>query len=100
MTCSPLAYNTLIHALDRFRAMRKETFTQKSKRGVIFKQGPAAVLERSLCFDRSGWPAAGRWEEILNLQPKTGGKAKPYQVKQVRQLIIKYRLGGQKRNDR
>jgi hypothetical protein len=39
-------------------------------------------------------------EEILNLQPKTGGKAKPYQVKQVRQLIIKYRLGGQKRNDR
>ena len=33
-------------------------------------------------------------EEILNLQPK-GSKAKPYQVKQVRKLIIKYRLGGQ-----
>jgi len=30
-------------------------------------------------------------EEILNLQPKRG-KAKPYQVKQVRNLILKYRL--------
>jgi len=29
--------------------------------------------------------------EILNLQPK-GGKAKPYQVKQVRELILKYGL--------
>ena len=32
-------------------------------------------------------------EEILNLQPK-GSKAKPYQVKQVRNVILKYRLGG------
>ncbi len=32
-------------------------------------------------------------EEIINLQPK-GSKAKPYQVKQVRQIILKYRLGG------
>jgi predicted RNA binding protein YcfA (HicA-like mRNA interferase family) len=32
-------------------------------------------------------------EEILNLQPKDN-KAKPYQVKQVRQVILKYRLGG------
>jgi len=30
-------------------------------------------------------------EEILNLQPKRG-KAKPYQVKQVRDLILRYRL--------
>jgi hypothetical protein len=30
-------------------------------------------------------------EEILNLQPR-GDQAKPYQVKQVRQLILKYRL--------
>ena len=34
-------------------------------------------------------------EEILNLQPKESGKAKPYQVKQVRQVILKHRLGGQ-----
>ncbi|MDZ7288631.1 MAG: type II toxin-antitoxin system HicA family toxin [candidate division KSB1 bacterium] len=31
-------------------------------------------------------------EEILNLQPK-GAKAKPYQVKQVRNIILKYKLG-------
>jgi hypothetical protein len=31
-------------------------------------------------------------EEILNLQPK-GSKAKPYQVKQVRNLILKYQMG-------
>lgn len=31
-------------------------------------------------------------EEIINLQPKQN-KAKPYQVKQVRHIILKYRLG-------
>lgn len=36
--------------------------------------------------------------EILNLQPKAGGKAKPYQVKQVRQVILKYCLGGYEEN--
>jgi len=30
--------------------------------------------------------------EILNLQSK-GSKSKPYQVKQVRQIILKYKLG-------
>ena len=38
-------------------------------------------------FTRSGV------EEILNLQPRES-KAKPYQVKQVRQIILTYRLGG------
>jgi hypothetical protein len=32
-------------------------------------------------------------DEILNIQP-SGNKAKPYQVKQVRELILKYQLGG------
>ena len=31
--------------------------------------------------------------EIMNLQALPGGKAKPYQVKQMRQLVLKYRLG-------
>jgi len=31
--------------------------------------------------------------EILNLQPK-GAKAKPYQVRQVRNVILRYHLGG------
>ncbi len=35
-------------------------------------------------------------EEILNLQPK-GKHAKPYQVRQVRRVILKYQLG--ERND-
>ena len=36
----------------------------------------------------------GGVEEILNLQPKEG-RAKPYQVRQVRTVILKYRLGGE-----
>ena len=32
-------------------------------------------------------------QEILNLQPIKGGKAKPYQVKQARNVITKYKLG-------
>jgi hypothetical protein len=32
-------------------------------------------------------------EEILNLQP-SGAFAKPYQVRQVRNVILKYRLAG------
>ena len=32
-------------------------------------------------------------DEILNLQPN-GADAKPYQVKQIRRIIVKYGLGG------
>ena len=32
-------------------------------------------------------------EEIINIQP-VGNKAKPYQVRQVRSIILKYQLGG------
>lgn len=32
-------------------------------------------------------------EEILNIQPKDG-KTKPYQVRQIRNIIIRYKLGG------
>jgi hypothetical protein len=34
-------------------------------------------------------------EEILNLQPR-GASAKPYQVKQVRNVILKYKLAEEK----
>ena len=37
--------------------------------------------------------------EILNLQPLAGGRAKVYQVKQVRQLILKYGLAGEAPDD-
>jgi hypothetical protein len=33
--------------------------------------------------------------EILNLQPKRG-MAKPYQVKQVRNVIVRYKISGEK----
>ena len=33
-------------------------------------------------------------EEIINLQPQ-GNKAKPYQVKQVRGVMLKYHLSGE-----
>ena len=33
-------------------------------------------------------------EEIINLQP-AGSKAKPYQVKQVRAVIVNYKLSGE-----
>ena len=32
-------------------------------------------------------------EEIINIQPN-GSMAKPYQVKQVRSVMLKYKLGG------
>ena len=34
-------------------------------------------------------------EEIINLQPIKGGKSKAYQVKQVRGIILKYKLHGE-----
>ena len=37
-------------------------------------------------FTRNGVP------EILNLQPRGGGEAKPYQVRQVREAVLKYGL--------
>ncbi|MGD0388969.1 MAG: type II toxin-antitoxin system HicA family toxin [Tepidisphaeraceae bacterium] len=30
--------------------------------------------------------------EIINIQALPGGKAKPYQVRQIRQIIVEYRL--------
>ncbi|TKJ37654.1 MAG: toxin HicA [Planctomycetes bacterium B3_Pla] len=37
-------------------------------------------------------------EEIINLQPKDS-KTKPYQVKQVRNIILRYKLTVEKEND-
>ncbi|MCB0255803.1 MAG: type II toxin-antitoxin system HicA family toxin [Anaerolineae bacterium] len=37
-------------------------------------------------------------DEILNLQPRNN-LAKPYQVKQVRNVIVKYKLGDDEDND-
>ena len=37
--------------------------------------------------------------EILNVQPLAGGRAKAYQVKQIRQVILKYDLAGEAPDD-
>jgi len=34
-------------------------------------------------------------EEIINIQPNSGKHAKPYQIKQVRDILIKYKLGAE-----
>ncbi|MBI5374397.1 MAG: type II toxin-antitoxin system HicA family toxin [Candidatus Schekmanbacteria bacterium] len=36
--------------------------------------------------------------EIINLQPLRDGKAKPYQVKQVRNIILRYKLHKEDKN--
>jgi hypothetical protein len=36
--------------------------------------------------------------EIINLQPLKDGKAKPYQVRQARGLIVRYKLHGELRH--
>jgi len=33
--------------------------------------------------------------EILNLQPRRDGSAKPYQVRQVRQVLTRYGIAGE-----
>ena len=37
-------------------------------------------------------------EEIVNLQPLPDGKAKPYQVRQLRQILLRYKLHEYERN--
>ncbi len=62
-----LAFDELCFVLER------AGFTRRAGKGshtIFFKDGVA---------------------EILNLQPR-GSKAKPYQVKQIRDLILKYEL--------
>jgi hypothetical protein len=77
---------------------------------ILMRRSDAGVSFEALCslLERLGFEQRIRGdhhifsqagiEEILNLQPK-GGKAKPYQVKQVRQLILQYRLRLKEKSD-
>lgn len=58
---------------DLRRLLRSLGFSERTKGGHYI-------------FSRSGVV------EIINLQPLPGGKAKPYQVKQVRGIITAYKL--------
>jgi hypothetical protein len=56
-------------------------------RGLLLALGFSERIRGSHhIFGRAGIP------EILNLQPRDGGAAKPYQVRQVRDAIVKYQL--------
>ena len=62
--------------------------------------GRFCALLRSLGFDERikgshHIYSMGGIAEILNLQPKKG-KAKVYQVRQIRNIILKYKLAGDK----
>jgi predicted RNA binding protein YcfA (HicA-like mRNA interferase family) len=70
---------------------------------ILMRRSDAGVSFEALCslLERLGFQRRIRGdhhifskdgiEDILNLQPK-GDKAKPYQVKQVRQMILQHQL--------
>jgi predicted RNA binding protein YcfA (HicA-like mRNA interferase family) len=78
---------------------------QKLKQRILAGSGEANVDFASLCqlLIRLGFDERvkgdhhifthGDVEEIINLQPR-GSKAKVYQVKQVRHILVRYKLGG------
>jgi hypothetical protein len=76
---------------------------EKLYRHILMRQSDANVPFDGLCalLERLGFEkrvkgdhhvfSADGIEEIVNLQPK-GNMAKPYQVKQVRNMILRYEL--------
>ena len=59
---------------DLCLALERARFTRRSGRGshcIFYREGV---------------------EEIINIQPRGDGKAKPYQVKQFRDLVLKYNI--------
>ncbi len=81
---------------------RRDKLLDRILRGTSYANIPFVELCQLLC--RLGFDERIRGshhiftkegvEEILNLQPK-GAQAKPYQVKQVRHVIMRYKLGGE-----
>lgn len=77
---------------------RKQTLTR-----VLGRRSDSSIRFKDICslLKRLGFRSRSRgshhifWregiEELINLQA-TGGNAKPYQVKQVRMVILKYNL--------
>ena len=80
--------------MGRHESLYRHILTRRSDANVAFEGlcgllGRLGFRERTKgdhhIFTREGV------DEILNVQPR-GGKSKPYQVKQVRNLILKYNL--------
>jgi predicted RNA binding protein YcfA (HicA-like mRNA interferase family) len=78
--------------------------TEKTLESVLSGRSDPNIRFSALCrlLDRLGFQSRTKGGhhiyykenviEILNLQPRPDGKAKPYQVKQVRNAIVKYGL--------
>jgi predicted RNA binding protein YcfA (HicA-like mRNA interferase family) len=82
----------------------KETYMDKILIKVLSGTSDRNIMFKDLCrlLDRLGFSVRikgdhhiytkSNVDEIINIQP-IGSKAKPYQVKQVRDVILKYKLG-------
>ncbi len=78
-------HERLLRSILRGRSDANIRFTDL--RALLFHLGFSERIRGSHhLFDKDGIM------EILNLQSK-GGQAKPYQMRQVRHLILKYKLG-------
>jgi HicA toxin of bacterial toxin-antitoxin, len=99
---APLGDVIRLHGLELIRMSRYDRVLLRILRGTSDTNIPFAGLCQLL--RRLGFEERIRGshhiftkdgvEEILNLQPK-GRHAKPYQVRRVRHVVLKYRLGGQ-----
>ena len=80
--------------MDKHEKLYEHILMRRSDANVLF-DGLCSLLKRlgfeeRIRGDHHIFSRAGV-DEILNLQPR-GGNAKPYQVKQVRGIILRYRL--------
>lgn len=83
--------------MSRHERVLERVLTGASDRNIRFEELHSLIL--ALGFDervRGSHHIFTRLdvEEILNLQPSTAGMAKPYQVKQVRTVLVKYKITG------
>jgi hypothetical protein len=80
--------------MSKHEKLYRHILMRRSDAGVSFEALCSLLeclgFERRIRGDHHIFSKAGV-AEILNLQPK-GRNAKPYQVKQVRQMILQYRL--------
>jgi len=84
--------------MDKHKKLYEHILLRRSDANVPFEALCALLellgFERRIRDSHHIFSKAGT-DEILNLQPQDG-KAKPYQVRQIREMILRYelRLGG------
>jgi predicted RNA binding protein YcfA (HicA-like mRNA interferase family) len=81
--------------MSRIEKTREKLLLGKSDANIDFGELRSFLLDLGFTERVKGSHhiySRSKIEEIINIQPK-GGNAKPYQVKQIRNIILKYRLG-------